>query len=136
LEKTLFFYHFFGNKTYIGRHASETKSGDESLEPWHSYIQGLVSGKVSKRTTEKKISGVKLRAHSFHFVCLGERGGVGEEEEEEMPKDLSFRDSKLESVANVLEVFCLSVFLTVLELFCMCFCTLWPISKGKRLLIC
>ena len=97
-----------------------------------------MSGKVSNRTTEMKINGVKLRAHSFHFVCLGGGGGGGEdeeeeeEEEEEKHKELSFRDSKLESVENVLEVFCLFVFLTGLDLLCMCYCILWPISKGKR----
>jgi hypothetical protein len=47
-----------------------------------------VSGKVAKRTTERKISGVKLLTHSFHVVCLGRGeggggGGGGEDEEEE-----------------------------------------------------
>ena len=62
-------------------------------------MQELARRKISNRITEKKISGVKLLAHSFCVVCLGGRGREDkEEEEEEKHKELSFRNSKLESV--------------------------------------
>ena len=60
----------------------------------------LVSGKVSNRTNEKKINGVKLLTHSFHVVCLGGGGMEDEEDEEEKHKELALSNSKLESVTE------------------------------------
>jgi hypothetical protein len=56
--------------------ASEARRGDEQSEPRHCYMQDLVRGKFSKRTIQKKISGVKFLAHFSMLFAW-------EEEEEE-----------------------------------------------------
>jgi hypothetical protein len=61
---------FSAHTTFIDWPAGEVRSGDKLPEPWHSYMQGLVIGNVSNRTTGKKISGVKLLAHFLTWICL------------------------------------------------------------------